>query len=144
MIKVLDEDLLNAEEQFIAHQCNCVSRYETKLATQIFKKYTHIYKERTKPSVPGSILVTDERVIHMFAQIYPGRPDEFSQDRKDNNLWRHGYFTKCLSLIADIHDIKSVAFQEGIGCGDWKDYYQLLRNFEAITLIPTTIYRRPK
>lgn len=52
-------DLLQATEQYIAHQCNCVSRGARGLAKTLFAKYPHanVYQSRKSPSQPGTILV---------------------------------------------------------------------------------------
>ena len=141
MFKLVEGDLFDTDAQYIAHQCNCVSRYANGLASEIFTRYTHVYKERKEPSVPGSILVTDNFIIHMFAQVFPGPPRENPKYR-DDRLWRTGYFAQCLSLIANIGDIRSVAFPYKIGCGHWEDYHALLKNFSLVSEIDTYIYRR--
>ena len=150
-----DGDLVEfSQAQFIAHQCNCVSKGGKGLYTTITKRYpsTEIYSIRTERSKPGTILVLPtgksdgaQFVVHMFAQLYPGRPKSRTDLRHQRSLW----FVQCLlcqEIEQHLHqweDLKSdgkdslpeekesfsqddlkmeiprpaIAFPENIGCG---------------------------
>lgn len=40
-IKIVEGNLLDSKEQYIGHQCNCVTSHAKTLAEQIFKKYPY-------------------------------------------------------------------------------------------------------
>lgn len=139
---IYNTDLLDFDQaQIIAHQCNCTSKTAKGLAKLIFDKYpyTDVYSSRESPSTPGTISVTGGKakgrwVCAMFAQIYPGKfsskgnPPDTASNRKK-------WFQECLSKIAKIKNIRSVAFPEKIGCGlaggDWDNYLEMLDNFAS-------------
>eukprot|EP00055_Hartaetosiga_balthica_P009967 m.41038 g.41038 ORF g.41038 m.41038 type:complete len:427 (+) comp6973_c0_seq1:66-1346(+) len=138
-------DLLEAEEDFIVHQCNCVSTYAKGLAKVLFKKYPQadIYKSRKGHTVPGTISITGTKVgapniINMFAQFSPGQPKS-PESSKDSKTCRLQWFDACLKEIeahgkkSSVGNIKSIAFPFQIGCGlaggDWNKYKKLLDGF---------------
>lgn len=137
-LRIVRGNLLKAEEQYIAHQTNCVTNRSAHLSKSVFDRFPHadIYTNRKKHSKPGTIVVRgdgeDERfVINMLGQTYPGKPRYV--DGRDGYLARERFFCLCLQKIAEIPDLKSVAFPYGIGCGaaggDWPTYRSLLRAF---------------
>eukprot|EP01147_Barroeca_monosierra_P007763 gene7763-630_t len=129
-------DILNATEQYVAHQCNCISITARGLASAIFSKYpeANIYKLRKskkKKDYPGAITVHEGRpfhIINMLAQRYPGQPRE-----RDTTTQRLQWFQQCLEHIARIPDIQSIAFPHKIGCGlgggDWDIYFDMITKF---------------
>ena len=138
-ITVIKGDLLKSSEQYIAHQCNCVTRNGgSGLARAIFDTfpYADVYKNREEGTdKPGDIVIRgngeEQRyVIAMMSQVYPGGPNLYDIDSYAN---RKKYFQECLTKIAAISDIKSVAFPYNIGCGlangKWEDYYDMLNIF---------------
>jgi O-acetyl-ADP-ribose deacetylase (regulator of RNase III) len=157
-LRIVDGDLLNASEQYIAHQCNCVATKPHGISTAIFKKfpYANVYKSRLPPrctcsfsvggavrckcarrDLPGTIDVHpvpgrggfQRGVINMIAQVYPGT----ARFKGDLPLDRVGYFQQCLDKIAEIPKLHSVAFPYRIGCGlaggDWDMYLSMLEKF---------------
>jgi O-acetyl-ADP-ribose deacetylase (regulator of RNase III) len=140
-------DIIQANEQIIIHQCNCVSTYGKGLATIIFKKWkeSNIYSKRTKNSKTGTIDITETSmtkkknshnkiIIGTFSQKYPGKPHKSD----DTTNMRIKWFKNCLTQIAEYIDnknnnnnnnennndendnnelIKSVAMPYFIGCG---------------------------
>lgn len=152
MVKTIIGDLLEAKEQYIAHQCNCVSKGSAGLAYFLFKQfpYANIYQMRTSHSIPGTIHIAgdgiDNRyVINMFSQYYPGH--YFDYYTNDNYDIRKHYFYKCLTNIANISNINSIAFPYKIGCGiaggDWEDYLKMINDFaDNNTNIAVVIYQR--
>lgn len=52
-------NLLDANETYLCHQTNCVSRRAAHCAKAVFDRfpYANVYKNRIGSSVPGSILV---------------------------------------------------------------------------------------
>jgi hypothetical protein len=133
MINHIDGDILEFEQNyFIAHQCNCKSTVPYGLAKSIFDKYpySNIYNDNSV-RIPGNIIVR-KNVINMLGQVYPGRSSKYETKEQRKHL-----FNFCLKAIQnyfkDKQDIKLV-FPKNIGCnlagGNWKDYEQLLIDFE--------------
>jgi O-acetyl-ADP-ribose deacetylase (regulator of RNase III) len=139
MIEIIDEDLLEAKEQYIAHACNCVSNNSAGIAKSIFDKfpYANTYINRIEKDQPGTIKILGNNnqrfIINMFCQIYPGAP-KYPTFGLDGIISREKYFHKCLMEIAKIFNLKSIAFPYGICCGlakgNWDHYLGTLNNFE--------------
>ena len=138
MVKVVTGDLLESKEQYIAHQCNCVTKSAAGLASYIFKKcpYSNVYYSRQHKSEPGTIQVcgdgiNNRYVINMFSQYYPGGAwDDFPNDTYE---LREEYFKKCLTAISEINNLQSIAMPVKIGCGlaggNWDKYLNMIENF---------------
>lgn len=139
MIKLIEGDLLQASEQYIAHQTNCVTIGPAAgLAKLLFQKYPYsdVYQNRIGDSVPGTISVhgdgVKERfVINMYAQYYPGKGNEVFLN--DTRQAREKYFINSLKEISKISNIQSIAFPYQIGCGlaggKWENYLNMLQDF---------------
>lgn len=152
-MNIITGSILDATEQYIAHQCNCHSRGSAGLAYALFQKfpYANDYKNRATPDVPGTIRVhgdgIDQRyVINMFAQVYPGQvwPPENPNDTLEI---RAQLFSTCLDAIATIINLNSIAFPANIGCGlaggNWDRYYEMLKEFaNKLTNTEVNIYQR--
>lgn len=145
MITQVVGNLLDAPEQYIAHQTNCVSQGAAGLALHLFKRFPHAdtYTNRTTPNQPGTIQVfgdgtTKRFVINLYAQYYPGYP---VKGNWDDVAARKQYFDDCLNAIAGMRyganfsKLESIAFPFGIGCGlaggDWATYSKMLEDFAA-------------
>jgi O-acetyl-ADP-ribose deacetylase (regulator of RNase III) len=140
-MKTINGNILDAKEQFIGHQCNCVSRGALGLAKSLFDRFpqSNIYSHRPYPYVakgddlPGHIVIRGN-VIGLLAQYYPGRSNEKSLI--DSSIVREGYFWQCLRQIAKIENLESIAFPFRIGCGlsagNWGKYYKMLEWFDQI------------
>jgi O-acetyl-ADP-ribose deacetylase (regulator of RNase III) len=149
-MKIIEGDLLEAKEQYIAHQCNLVTNRAANLALSVFSRYPYanIYAERKYPHDPevsgprmGDIIIRgngdDQRlVINMCAQYYPGKP-KFALSKRDGYEARQEAFAACLEKISKIPGLKSIAFPWGIGCGaaggDWEKYQKMISEFESST-----------
>jgi O-acetyl-ADP-ribose deacetylase (regulator of RNase III) len=156
MIEVIEDDLLNATEDYIAHQCNCVTDKASFLAAQIFKNYPYAdtYKSRTikTRNVPGTIDIignggTERYVINMYCQFYPS----IAKYKNDSQMLRKQWFQKCLDKIADVltkNPGKTLAMPYKIGCGsaggDWTEYYDILDNFATTNNIEIKLYKYEK
>jgi len=154
-LKVINGNLLDATEDFIAHQCNCSSTNAKTLAEQLFKKYDYAdsYKKRVKNNkmtyhIPGTIEIFgnghDNRyIINMYAQYYPG----LGKYNNDNDIKRLKWFQECLDKISNIDDIqnKTIAMPFNIGCGagggDWDLYYNMLYDFANNNKINVILYK---
>ncbi|QKF94011.1 macro domain-containing protein [Fadolivirus algeromassiliense] len=149
-VKIVKGNLLDATEDYIAHQCNCVTNHSKHIATQIFDKWPHAntYKLRTANKVthniPGTIQLLgngiDQRyIINMYAQYYPST----ARYANDSKALRLKWFQECLDLIAE-NGIKNIAMPCRIGCGsaggDWNTYLKLITEFADKYNIKVTLY----
>jgi hypothetical protein len=164
LVGIVDGNLTDATQSYIAHQCNCVTTRSHGLSAEIFYKFkfANVYERRTAtkmgtncaktPDVPGTIEIsrpikeTEKKhpaVIAMFAQYAPGKsyawkfayPSQHDDSEKNRLKW----FKECLLLIDLDEHIKDVAMPFKIGCGlaggDWNDYLEAIKNASvSITL----------
>lgn len=139
----MEGDLLEAKEEYLCHQCNCVTVRGAHLSGSVFARFPHadIYKERIgrQPArdEPGNIVVRggaegERLVINMLGQFYPGK----ARFANDTGVLRRGWFQSCLDRITDLatkSPIRSLAFPERIGCGaaggDWDRYKAIIIHF---------------
>jgi len=139
MIKVITDDLLTTDIQYIAHQCNCISKKSAHLAKSMFEEfpYADVYTGRTIPDTLGTIKIRgngkDQRyIINMFGQYFPGNV-KYPNCTKDNYILRQNAFKSCLTKIGAIENLKEIAFPYKIGCGaaggDWTIYNIFLEEF---------------
>lgn len=156
MIEIVTGDIFDATEQYLCHQCNCVTKKAAHLSKDVFAKYPYadVYAGRIDPDKPGTISIKgngiDQRlVINCFGQYYPGKP-KYPDSAIDGIKIREKYFHNCLLRIAKLPDLKSVAFPWRIGCGaaggNWENYLGTLTNFaqyvKATQDTKVIIYRR--
>lgn len=141
-LKVIEGNLLDSSEQYIAHQCNCLTIHSAGIAHNIFKTFpwANIYIERKSKKAThhlGEIHVRGDGkekrfVINMMAQFYPGKT-KYPNSKKDGTARREEAFTECLKKIGEIPGLKSIAFPFKIGCnmagGDWHKYRHMIRLF---------------
>lgn len=170
-MKTVTGNILDAEDDLICHQCNCVTTDAAGLAAAIFEKfpYADVYSSREKTdgsknennwllrtddrSVPGTIEVRgdgimERRVVAMYAQFFPGRPKPSTppvMTISDSEEKRLQFFQSCLDAIAKVPDVKSIAFPWQIGCGlargDWEKYSALLHEFSGLVDADVIIYQ---
>lgn len=141
-------NILDAEEQYICHQCNCVTETSYGLATQIFQKFPHantyILRKKNQystQSLPSTISV-HKNIINMYSQYGPGKslkdfPASEAEHGKPNSFndsyeLRKKWFADCLLEISKLKPI-SIALPFNIGCGlaggKWADYEEMLNTF---------------
>ncbi len=144
-------DILDARDEYICHQCNCVSHGAAGLAASLFRKYSYAdcYSTRFEPDKPGTIHMAKgtepihPAIINMFGQVFPGGPsDKQLNDFGDTEEHRKKYFLDCLRTIKKLNP-KSLAFPKiasGLALGDWIWFSSALQKFETATKIPITIY----
>ncbi len=149
IIKIVQGDLLEAREEYIAHQCNCCTVTAHGLSAVIAKKYpwADVYSQRAaigtrncakQRDVPGTIKIVESpansrKIICMFAQWTPGKPGAYTKyypaDYSDTPIDRQNYFAQCLEEIEKL-GIKKVAMPYLIGCGlgggSWKIYKKMI------------------
>jgi O-acetyl-ADP-ribose deacetylase (regulator of RNase III) len=144
MLKIINGNLLDSDCQYIAHQCNCYSKRGAGLASAIFKAFpwADVYSSRSErgndASLFGSITVhgdpkrKERYVINIYSQLKPGKPSP----GRDSAASRLEAFRKALNQIARSHELESIGFPYGIGCGlaggDWEEYESILEGFAKL------------
>lgn len=151
IIDQIDGDLLEAEEKYIAQQCNCVTVTAHGLSKAIAARFPHgnVYGKRRKhsrntaltPDEPGTVVVAEREdqptLLHMMAQWTPSKagaynsfyPKTYVDTRQNRVLW----FSQCLKVLSDtVPKEEVVAMPYGIGCGlaggDWEVYKKMLQS----------------
>ena len=162
---IIKGDLLEAKEEYIAQQCNCLTVRSHGLSSAIAKKWTWAdpYSGRKRVGTrnlaieadrdkPGTIKVLssqdrNKHVICIFGQWVPGIPRKYQTYPDweiDSFKTREKWFKMSLSEIAQL-DIKTVAFPYNIGCGlaggDWKHYSKMLEDWEEESGIKVVLYK---
>lgn len=126
MIKTIHQNIIESDAQYIAHQCNCISKNYSGLAKTIFDAFPEA-NTYNSPRQFETISIHG-KIINMYSQIYPGKSKY--EDSKEARLIA---FEKCLNLILDIPDLQSIVMPYNIGCGlacgDWFEYLYLINNF---------------
>ena len=148
---IKEGNLLDATEQYIVQQCNCVATKAHGLSEQISNKfpYADSYAKRrslfgrnwaidSDQAIPGTYEICGDGInqrfsINIYAQYGMGKPYAYGQNRvNDSNEERKKWFKRCLDGISSLN-AKSIAFPYKIGCGlaggDWNEYYQMLDEF---------------
>lgn len=126
MVKLINGDLLDAKEAYIAHQVNCYGAMGRGVALQIKNKYPHVYRryheyceDHHSKDILGKILmipVDDGKVIcNMFGQ------ERFGHGRQYTSI---AALSKAMNSLAAIVPISEpIAMPYKIGCGnggaDW-------------------------
>lgn len=150
MLTVIEGNILSAKEEYIAHQCNCVTTHALGLAKIIFEKwsYADCYMIRWSHDKPGTIEVRgngkeNRFIVNMFGQFNPGKPYN-PDDPVDGYQARKKFFIDCMKQIGELKP-KSVALPWGIGCGlaggDWTFYKKVVDKFAENYNI--TLYKIP-
>jgi len=155
-VKIRTGNLLKASEQFITHQCNCLTHRSAHLSKQVFTAfpYADIYsiREKGQEDQLGTIEIRgngeDQRyIINLLGQFYPGRT-KYPNSKKDGLKAREDAFRSCLEHILEIEDMESIAFPFGVGCGaaggDWSTYLAMIEDFADQTDAEVVIYKLPE
>lgn len=141
-------DLLTAKEEYVVHQCNCVTIRPAGLAAAITSKFPYAapyanrrpdpsHRSRCLPAdmaKPGTIQVwrspspETPHFIGLYAQEGPG-----NSSGEDSRSAREGWFRQCLELVAEVDGLKSIALPWQIGCGlaggDWEVYQKIIKEW---------------
>lgn len=140
--EIIKGNLLEASEQYIVHQCNCVTWNAAGIARSIFDKYPYadVYSIREATAYqdkPGTILIrgngeNERYIIALMGQVYPGKPIDNYKDIDSAEL-RQEYFKNGLQKIAELPELKSIALPVQIGCGlaggNWNEYLDIINKF---------------
>jgi len=147
MIKIVEGNILNSPDTFIAHQCNCTGKYVGGVAAAIFEKWPSANDNiRSTQGKFGEIKIhkveKKKFVVNMFAQYNGGGLVE--KTGKDSAVDRMIKFVSCLfEMQRELKDktkrrfLKdlplTISFPYLIGCGiaggDWQIYSEQLKGF---------------
>jgi O-acetyl-ADP-ribose deacetylase (regulator of RNase III) len=146
MIHIVEGNILNAPEDIIGHQVNCMGVMGVGLAYQIKKKYPVVFDEYIKlhdsiilkygkhegrGKLLGSaqfIDVGDKTIVNLFGQLTFGRSGIHTNYKALELALRSLYY----SVTNDNCTLKgkTVALPYGIGCGwaggDWNIVYRII------------------
>lgn len=166
MVTIVKGDLLQAPDDYIVQQCNCLTVRAHGLSAAIAVKFpeANVYKQRRgvgqrnlamleDRGKPGTIVVMD-RVINLLAQWRPGKVQSGyahiypESSPPESELQRQLWFQQCLETLALFLQGQAVtlAFPYGIGCGlaggDWTCYLAMIQDFaKANTNLKIKIYK---
>ena len=147
MIKIIDGDILKAEEDIICHSCNCQVVMGGGIAKQIKEKYREVYRQyktlcdRTESKeLLGSVQLLgcdDGKIIaNLFGQENYGRNGQYTD---------YDALREALTSIYEraINHKESVAIPYNIGCslggGNWDIVYKIIK--EVFHDYDATLYR---
>lgn len=154
-VETVNGNLLDAKEDYIVHQCNCVSTGAKTLAEQIFKKYpyanTYLHRIRGVKNTydkPGTIEILGNGkelryIVNMYSQFYPSVA-KYGNDTKEKRVQ---WFKECLHELGMIEEIgnKTFAMPYLIGCGaaggDWETYKGMIEDFANEKKVKVVLYK---
>ena len=155
MIKIIQGSVLDAQEDYVLQQCDCLSTQPKDLDLDYKKEFpwADVYGMRAPMNGFRNIATNDSRgkpgeiqqfpagteeptVIAMFSQICPGRPftgfnknKRFKDDTAENRV---KWFTQCLEEITKLNP-ESIALPDQLGCyrngADWEIYSDIIQEF---------------
>lgn len=150
MIKIVEGNILNSPDTFIAHQCNCTGKYVGGVAAAIFEKWPSANDNiRSTQGKFGTIKIhkveKKKFVVNMFSQYHSGGLDElFGKDSAQDRMLR---FYDALFIMHRTLKYKTerlifkdlpltISFPYLIGCGiaggDWEAYFSMLEGFSNV------------
>jgi len=161
-IKRVAGDIVAATEQFIVHQCNCVSKAGKGLSQTVFTRfpYADVYAARARTrsddkSKVGTVIVSGDGsgskryVVNLLGQIYPGGPKYANDSAEKRVKWFEQALTQLAGIVQEKGGDKAatVAFPYKIGCGlaggSWPQYEQLIERFAERSGAQVSIYQLP-
>ena len=136
-------DLLQADDDIIIHQTNCISKTAKGLAKDIFTRfpYADTYQTRTEPNKPDTISMHGQRggkqrlVANLYAQHKPGST---RKGGNDNAHEREDWFWRCMLALGkyikqQMRGPVTVGIPWRIGCGmaggNWNRYKQMIEDW---------------
>ena len=159
-MRIVKGDILNATEDFILQQCNCLTVKAHGLSESLGNKFPHarIYNHRraihgrniavdTDRSIPGTavICIGTPNIICLFGQWAPGKLGAAyhsyypASNPVETELQRLLWFISGLSqigeyLLRESRRVVTIAVPYKIGCGlaggNWEKYSMILSQFE--------------
>lgn len=146
LIAIVHADLLTSNEQYIGHQCNCVSKSAAGLAKALFKKYPYAndYKNRKYADIPGTATIhgngkNKRFIVNLFGQFEPG-----AVKSEPRTTWFRQALNQFASLVHDQHITFGLPYNIGCGLagGNWAEYLTILDEFvKSNPNIQLTLYK---
>lgn len=141
-MKIVQGDLLDATEDVLCQQTNCVGARPGGLEAAMVRRFGPSAASASGgPHLPGTIAVNG-RVVNLYAQRQIGGPRG-----NETAAQREAWFRACLDQLAAIPRVVSAAFPYQIGCGlargNWANYEKILSEWERSTGVEVVIYRLP-
>lgn len=123
MITIVHGNILNATEDIVGHQVNCLGTYASGLAKQVCDAYPQAYKEYKLlcdmyTSDPNILLgycqfvFAEKTIAHLFGQFDYGRDSKKVYTRYDYLEWSLDRLSK-----HSLEEGKTVALPYNLGCG---------------------------
>lgn len=160
MIKIVNGNLLDAKEDIIAHQVNCMGVMGAGVAKQIREKWPYVYYRYRERCYAGAVkpvsLLGDCQFVHLdktdgrgcivanlFGQYDYGRGRAFT----DESAFRKALKGLSFMLTNRSHNFKeplaSIAMPYKIGCGlgggNWDNIYKIIE--EELSDFNVTLYK---
>ncbi|MCY7695340.1 macro domain-containing protein [Bacillus altitudinis] len=151
MIKTVEGNILDAEEDIICHQVNCKGVMGAGLAKQIKSKYPNVYKDYKRLCAEqGDDLLSSVQLIttndgktiaNLFAQVGYGRKTKQTDDDALRSCFEH--LKQTVTNPNEENSLHSIAIPYGIGCGlaggDWTVVREMME--EVLGDCEVTVYR---
>lgn len=132
-MKIVDGNLLDATEKYIAHQVNCcgvmgagVARAIRNKWPQVFEDYHRVCNKHTHAHLIGKTLAApakDKVILNLFGQINYGNNGRYTI---------YAALKQCFENIAKRYTDDNIAIPYGIGCGlaggDWNIVSKIIEN----------------
>lgn len=152
MINIINGNLLDANEDILAHCCNCYGKMGAGVALAIKNKYKDVYASYKcvcrvnspelllgKTQVVKSRLNDEKYIANLFGQMHYGRGKQLNINALETSILHLISFCNNLGL-------KSIAMPYNIGCGlaggDWdNEVYPLLHKLFNNNNINLTLYK---
>lgn len=150
MIKIIEGNILDAKENVICHQVNCMGVMGSGLAKQIRNKYPQVYpsylayckdcKNNDPKTLLGAfqtIICSDGKIIvNLFGQLGYGRDKQYT-----NYKALRESLEGILTIAKEFND--TIALPYNLGCGlaggDWNIVYKIIE--EVFVDYDVTIYK---
>lgn len=170
-MKIIQGDILEATEEFILQQCNCLTVRAHGLSESLEKRFPHagVYSRRRPVggrnlavpedrATPGNALIFTGKpnIICLFGQWRPGKtgvsywnsyPESVPSETKEQRLvWFISGLTQIGEYFTKANRSAQIAVPYRIGCGlaggDWDLYRKALEEFELqYPIISLTVYQ---
>jgi len=135
-------NLVDADEQIIAHITNCIDNAPEGLTRTIFTKfaYANTYSTRREPAEPGTTTICGHsahrvHIANLNAQYHPDAPRAAGKDSREH---RRQYLRQCLEALSTYIHTEcthpcSVAMPWRVGCerarGNWRVYSNIIMDW---------------
>lgn len=154
-------NILDAKEEVIVQQCNCLSVYPKGLSKSIADRFEHgnhyssrrrigrknlcVKEDRDEPGTTVIIegtpyiacIMGQWQMGKILSSYYKGEDgiDDYLDTKQNREKW-FKYGLSCLGQWCIENNIKSIAFPYKIGCGlaggDWKKYFNEIKRFQNV------------